>query len=33
MVERENWSNNETFPDGENESVKDVVTCLYVAVP
>ena len=32
MVEREDWSNNATFPDGEYKTVKDVVTSLHVAV-
>ena len=32
MLEREDWSNNATFPDGEHKSVKDVVTRLHVAV-
>ena len=32
MVEREDWSNNATFPDSDNKTVKDVVTRLHVAV-
>ena len=32
MVEREDWSNNGTFPDCEYKTVKDVVTRLHVAV-
>ena len=30
MVEREDWSNNAIFPDGEYKTVKDVVTRLHV---
>ena len=32
MVEREDWSNNGTFPDCEYKTVKDVVTRLHIAV-
>ena len=32
MVEREDKSNNASYPDGEIKTVKDVVTSLHVAV-
>ena len=32
MVESEGWSNNATFPYDEYKNVKDVVTCLHVAL-